>query len=68
MECINLDKFYKLLSMAINNNWSDIHITTDEVVYYRQKNNLYKVNELIFSIEEVDKIKNVILMKVNKKH
>lgn len=61
MECINLDKFYKLLSMAINNNWSDIHITTDEVVYYRQKNNLYKVNELIFSIEEVDKIKNVIL-------
>ncbi len=61
MECINLDKFYKLLTMAINNNWSDIHITTNEVVYYRQKNNLYKVNELIFSIEEVDKIKNVIL-------
>lgn len=47
--------------MTINNNWSDIHITTNEVVYYRQKNNLYKVNELIFSIEEVDKIKNVIL-------
>lgn len=61
MECINLDKFYKLLTMTINNNWSDIHITTNEVVYYRQKNNLYKVNELIFSIEEVDKIKNVIL-------
>ena len=61
MECINLDKFYKLLTMAIDNNWSDIHITTNEVVYYRQKNNLYKINEFIFSIEEIDKIKNIIL-------
>ena len=61
MECINLDKFYKLLTMAIDNNWSDIHITTNEVVYYRQKNNLYKINEWIFSIEEIDKIKNIIL-------
>lgn len=61
MECINLDKFYKLLTMAIDNNCSDIHITTNKVVYYRQKNNLYKINELIFSIEEIDKIKNIIL-------
>lgn len=61
MECINLDKFYKLLTMSIDNNWSDIHITTNEVVYYRQKNNLYKINEWIFSIEEIDKIKNIIL-------
>lgn len=68
MECINLDKFYKLLTMAIDNSWSDIHITTNDVVYYRQKNNLYKINELIFSIKEIDKIKNIILNEVQQKN
>lgn len=52
MGYIKLKKFQMILQQAVSNGWSDIHLTMNENLYYRKKNNLYINNN--FNILEKD--------------
>lgn len=61
MEYIKLKKFLEFLQRAIEEKWSDIHLTTDENIYYRQRNKLKILSGEVFSSKDFEEIISTIL-------
>lgn len=61
MEYIKLKKFLEVLQKAIEGRWSDVHLTTNEYIYYRQKSELKILVGEIFSSKDFEEIITTIL-------
>lgn len=61
MEYIKLKKFLEVLQKAIEGRWSDVHLTTNEYIYYRQKSKLKILAGEIFSSKDFEEIITTIL-------
>lgn len=61
MEYIKLKKFLEVLQKAIEGRWSDVHLTTNEYIYYRQKSELKILAGEIFSSKDFEEIITTIL-------
>lgn len=61
MEYIKLKKFLEVLQKAIEGRWSDVHLTTNEYIYYRQKSELEILAGEIFSSKDFEEIITTIL-------
>lgn len=61
MEYIKLKKFLEVLQKAIEGRWSDVHLTTNECIYYRQKSELKILVGEIFSSKDFEEIITTIL-------
>lgn len=61
MEYIKLKKFLEVLQKVIEGRWSDVHLTTNEYIYYRQKSKLKILAGEIFSSKDFEEIITTIL-------
>ncbi|WP_302486034.1 type IV pilus twitching motility protein PilT [uncultured Megamonas sp.] len=61
MEYIKLKKFLEVLQKAIEGRWSDVHLTTNEYIYYRQKSELKILADEIFLSKDFEEIITTIL-------
>lgn len=56
MEYIKLKNFQMILQQAIQDEWSDIHLTVGQKVYYRKKNDLYLWDKVSFSVSDFQEV------------
>lgn len=59
-------KFLEILQKAIVSKWSDIHLTTDKNIYYRQNNMLNILKDEIFTQKDFEEVIETTLNKTQK--